>query len=197
MKTTQYTLKNILYLLIIFTVIYLVIVLSNLKCNPEPTEIKIIKTTIKKHIAKRNLVPVDTIFPDPEIIYKIKYLDTLYLFIYDTVYTVSDIVIDYFIKYNLKDTIKLDTVGMVYLNDSISQNCLYYRGIDYEIHSYTKLIQDKKHFKAFLGTYYIHNAVFNSIGAEMSVNVKKNMFTVGIGTNKTYLFNYKRLIFEK
>lgn len=164
--------------------------------NNQNRDVIIIKTTIKKHISKKNLIPADTIYPEPELITQTKFIfDTI--FIYDTIYTVSDIVIDYFTKYNIKDTIRLDTAGTVFLNDSITQNCLYYRGIDYEIYSYTKIVQDKKHFKAFLGTFYVQNDIFNSIGAEVSVSVKRNMFTAGIGTNKTYLFNYKRLIFEK
>jgi len=186
MKITSYILRNFIYLLLIFTLIYLFIFVSNLKCNT--SESRVIKTTIKKHISRKNLIPSDTIYPPPEIIKQTECLtDTIFFF--DTIYIIKNVVNDYFTKYNIKDTIKLDTVGMVFLNDSITQNCLFYRGIDYSINSYTKIQPQKYLFRGSYGGFYMNYDTINVAGINIAARVKKVTIGIGYGKDLNRLFD--------
>lgn len=189
------TIKDVITIILFIIAVIALIIVIDIKCNPEQNP-KIIKTTYNKHISKKNLIPADTIKLPPEFITQIEYLDTLHIYIYDTIYTVSGVVIDYFTTYNYKDTIEVDTVGMVFLNDSVTQNKIYYRGVDYSINSYTKILPEKYLFRGSYGAFYTKHDTINVLGANLSIRFKKVTVTGGYGKDINRLFEKNNNIIQ-
>ena len=192
MKTLKLFFKNVIYLLLIFTLIYLVIFLSNLKCNPETVEI--IKTDTIIKVIYRDFVEYDTII-------KNKYITK-----YDTVFVKGDtifveyIIGDYLASVFYSDTVQNDSSAKIIINDTIQRNRLKNRLTEIEVYNYTKTIHDKDVLNLSVGSFLFYTPTYEnniSIGLCADLALKKNVFGIGYGTDKTYLFNYKRLIFEK
>jgi len=189
MKITSYILRNFIYLLLIFTLIYLFIFVSNLKCNPETTEV-IIRDTVIKTIYRDFIIP-DTIIQNE---YIVNY-DTIFIK-GDTVF-IPDVVNDYFASVFYSDTLQNDSLAKIIVNDTIERNRLKNRLTEIEIYNYTKIVT-KDVFNVSAGGFVLYSPIYQnsfSVGVCCDLVLKKNSFGVGYGIGQVYMVNYKRKLF--
>lgn len=172
----------------------LIVSLFWILCNPledtiVPTSIKIERDTVRDTVYRDSFQYVDRIDGKPEIIPEtlIIYRDTFFL--KDTVFVYDD----YFNKYVYSDTLKNDSDALVFIRDTIYMNKLYNRFSDVQIFNttITKIIPGNDVFLT-LGGFYITNPSLNSFGLKTGLESAKNEINFGIGTDKTFLFEYER-----
>jgi hypothetical protein len=173
--------KNIQTLLIIILIGIIIFIRSCSK--PIPSEPK---TTIKTTI---EYIPVTETIPE----YIPKWTERIEVVI-DTFKTPIDttaILVDYYSKYFYKDTLSVDTLGYVIVNDTISQNKIGSRSVEYSL-NIPKITIEK--------TTYLNNREFylgssiqgstgqlNYVGGELYFRTKKSqLYGVGIGINNTF-----------
>jgi len=96
---------------------------------------------------------------------------------------------DYYAKYHYTDTLTLDTLGFLVLNDTISQNSILSRSFTSDISIPTTTITKEIYLKKrefFWGMGLNGDpSQLNYLGGEfMYKNKKRNMFGVGVGVNQ-------------
>jgi hypothetical protein len=170
--------KNIQTLLIV--VLIGIIILMRSCSTTSPTKPKtIIKTTIE-------YIPVtDTV---PEYIPKWSEKIIVEIDTFREPIDTTEILKDYYSKYYYVDTLKVDTFGFVLVKDTVSQNKIASRNIEYNI-NVPKITIEK--------TTYLNNREFylgpsiqgnreqlNYVGGELYFKTKKSqLYGVGIGVN--------------
>jgi hypothetical protein len=144
-----------------------------------------VTTTIKETIK------IDTI-QNHIPIYVPKYTERI---IIDTIWRnqkidTSKILEDYFALYIYNDTIKKDSISII-INDSITQNKILSRNIDYTFLYTTKIIEiektqilNKNEFYSGVSAGFDLNKNLNNIGGELLYRTKKSQaYGLGIGFN--------------
>jgi len=176
----------------IITILVIIIILLN-KCSGEQVETiniepkKIVETIIQTDtvtVTKETIVPKwrTKVVKDTIKIEKLIEVDSL------------SIIQNYLEKYVYIDTIKIDTIGFLTLEDTIYKNEIIYRKpkIDIEIPIKTVNLIEKvneREFYAGLGVRTTMNK-YTWMGLEGSMRTKKgNLFLVGIGTDNNNNFS--------
>ena len=125
-------------------------------------------------------------------------LDTIYNV--DVVHDTIKIISDYSRVYSYSDTIRIDTLGYAYIQDTISQNKIQGRSFKAEINEktiyVTKTIIPKPKKEVYLGVIGDLRAFDNKLGLGLGLGYKtpKNgLFTINATTNHYSLGYYKKL----
>lgn len=125
-------------------------------------------------------------------------LDTTYLI--DEVHDTITIVKDYNQVKVYSDTMRIDSLGYAYIQDTISQNKIQGRGFSANFNlptiTITKVIEPKPKSEVYLGVLGDLRAFDNKVGLGLGLGVKtaKNgLFTINATTNQYSLGYYKKL----
>lgn len=183
--------KNKLLIPALILAFILGLFVNDFVCNNRETIVK--KKSVRKQWTRTKPLAHTIHFGDTTYI-KTYFPDTVWQVIKETD-TIYKTLQDYFAYVNVKDTIDLDSVGKVYLNDTLHQNRIIHRDYTADVNYYTKTIHDKSNFKLFVGAFYLNQQ--NSVGISADIQHKKNVFGGAVGSNKTYMINYKRELWKK
>lgn len=121
-------------------------------------------------------------------------LDTTYLI--DEVHDTITIVKDYNEVKAYSDTIRIDSIGYAYIQDTISQNKIQGRGFSANFSlptiTITKLIEPKRKNELYLGFIgdLIHDNGRIGIGGSIALKTAKNTLFVANATMNSYSFGY-------
>jgi hypothetical protein len=125
-------------------------------------------------------------------------LDTTYLI--DQIHDTIKIISDYSRVYSYSDTIRIDSLGYAYIQDTISQNKIQGRGFKAEIKEktiyVTKTITPKPKNEFYLGVLGDLRALDNKVGLGIGLGFKtskSSLFTINATTNQYSLGYYKKL----
>lgn len=125
-------------------------------------------------------------------------LDTTYLI--DEVHDTITIVKDYNQVKVYSDTMRIDSLGYAYIQDTISQNKIQGRGFSANFNlptiTITKIIEPKPKSEVYLGVLGDLMAFDNKVGLGLGLGVKtaKNgLFTINATTNQYSIGYYKKL----
>jgi hypothetical protein len=125
-------------------------------------------------------------------------LDTTYLI--DQIHDTIKIISDYSRVYSYSDTIRIDSLGYAYIQDTISQNKIQGRGFKAEIKEktiyVTKTITPKPKNEFYLGVLGDLRALDNKVGLGIGLGFKmskNSLFTINATTNQYSLGYYKKL----
>lgn len=125
-------------------------------------------------------------------------LDTTYLI--DEVHDTITIVKDYNQVKVYSDTMRIDSIGYAYIQDTISQNKIQGRSFSANFNlptiTITKIIEKKPKSEVYLGVLGDLRAFDNKLGLGLGLGVKtaKNgLFTINATTNQYSLGYYKKL----
>jgi hypothetical protein len=121
-------------------------------------------------------------------------LDTIYLI--DTIIDTIKVISDYSRVYSYSDTIRIDSVGYAYIQDTISQNKIQGRGFSANFKlptiTITKLIEPKSKNQLYLG--FIgdlkHSNGQIGIGGSIALKTAKNTLYTATATMNGYSFGY-------
>lgn len=121
-------------------------------------------------------------------------LDTIYLI--ERVTDTIKIIADYSRVYSYSDTIRIDTLGYAYIQDTISQNKIQGRGFSANFNlptiTITKLIEKKDKNQLYLG--FIgdlkHSNGQIGIGGSIALKTAKNTLYTATATMNGYSFGY-------
>ena len=173
--------KNIQTLLIVVLVVLLFLQRS---CSSTPVpEPKIITETVTKwdtvSITKTEYIPK----------WKTR-IETIHDTIPSSIDTVT-ILKDYYAKYFYSDTIQLDTLGSVVINDTVTRNLISFRDVQSNIFIPTTTITNtiylyKREFFGGVSVGATNQAVQNINGELLYVNKKRNAYGFGIGLNPDF-----------
>jgi hypothetical protein len=125
-------------------------------------------------------------------------LDTTYLI--DQVHDTITIVKDYNQVKVYSDTMRIDSLGYAYIQDTISQNKIQGRGFSANFNlptiTITKIIEKKPKSEVYLGVLGDLRAFDNKLGLGLGLGfktAKKGLFTINATTNQYSLGYYKKL----
>jgi hypothetical protein len=125
-------------------------------------------------------------------------LDTTYLI--DEVHDTITIVKDYNQVKAYADTIKIDSLGYAYIQDTISQNKIQGRGFSANFNlptiTITKVIEPKPKSEVYLGVLGDLRAFDNKVGLGLGLGfktAKNGLFTINATTNHYSLGYYKKI----
>ena len=169
--------KNIQTLLIVVLAVLLVLQKS---CSSTPVEPKVI-TEIVTHW---DTVKVETTKYVPKIVEKVVVnIDTFSAPI-DTVTVLKD----YYAKYFYTDTIQIDTLGSIVINDTITRNLISMRDVQSNIFIPTTTITNtiylyKREFYGGFSVGATNQAVQNINGELLYINKKRDAYGFGVGLN--------------
>lgn len=172
--------KNIQTLLI---VVLAVLLLLQKSCSSTPVEPKVI-TEIVTHW---DTVKVETTKYVPKIIEKVVVdIDT-----FTTPIDTVSVLKDYYAKYFYTDTIQLDTLGSIVINDTITRNLISMRDVQSNIFIPTTTITNtvylyKREFYGGVSVGATNQAVQNINGELLYVNKKRNAYGFGVGLNPDF-----------
>ena len=173
--------KNIQNLLIIVLVILLL--LQRSCSSTPPLEPKVITKTITKwdtvSVVKTEYVPK----------WRTR-IETIHDTIPSNIDTVA-ILKDYYAKYFYTDTIQLDTLGSIVINDTITKNLISFRDVQSDIFIPTTTITNTVYInnREFFGGISVgatNQAVQNINGEILYVDKKRNAYGFGVGLNPNF-----------
>ena len=125
-------------------------------------------------------------------------LDTTYLI--DQIHDTIKIISDYSRVYAYSDTIRIDSLGYAYIQDTISHNKIQGRSFKAEISEktiyVTKTITPKPKNEFYLGVLGDLRALDNKVGLGIGLGFKtskSSLFTINATTNQYSLGYYKKL----
>jgi hypothetical protein len=125
-------------------------------------------------------------------------LDTIYNV--DLVHDTIKIISDYSRVYSYSDTMRIDSLGYAYIQDTISQNKIQGRSFKAEINEktiyVTKTIIPKPKKEVYLGVIGDLRAFDNKVGLGLGLGyktAKSGLFTINATTNHYSLGYYKKL----
>ena len=173
--------KNIQTLLIV--VLAVLLLLQRSCSSTPPVEPKVI-TEIVTHW---DTVKVETTEYVPKIVEKVVVnIDTFSAPI-DTVSVLKD----YYAKYFYTDTIQIDTLGSIIINDTITRNLIAMRDVQSNIFIPTTTITNtiylyKREFYGGISVGATNQAVQNINGELLYVNKKRDAYGFGIGLNPDF-----------
>ena len=167
-------------------VVLIIIILLMRNCsgnsNPKPKPKEIVKTTIK-------YIPVNKEIP----VYIPKWKEKIVIDI-DTFLVNVDtnaILSDYYAKYYFVDTLSLDTLGYVLVEDTVTQNKIASRKVNYKV-NIPKITIEKTIYVNEREFYYGlglagNPKLLNYLGAEMLYRTKKKQaYGLGVGVNQNF-----------
>ena len=129
-------------------------------------------------------------------------LDTIYNIDTTTIYKTDTIKVlsDYSRVYSYSDTIRIDSLGYAYIQDTISQNKIQGRGFSANFNlptiTITKVIVPKPKSEVYLGLLGDLRAIDNKVGLGLGLGfktAKNGLFTINATTNQYSLGYYKKL----
>jgi hypothetical protein len=172
--------KNIQTLLIVVLAVLLFLQKS---CSSTPSEPKVI-TEIVTHW---DTVKVETTKYVPKIVEKVVVdIDT-----FSTPIDTVTVLKDYYAKYFYTDTIQIDTLGSIVINDTITRNLISMRDVQSNIFIPTTTITNtiylyKREFYGGISVGATNQAVQNINGEILYVNKKRDAYGFGIGLNPDF-----------
>ena len=98
---------------------------------------------------------------------------------------------DYYAKYFYTDTIKIDTLGIIVINDTVTRNLISMRDVQSNIFIPTTTINNtiylyKREFYGGVAVGATNQAVQNINGELLYVNKKRNAYGFGVGLNPDF-----------
>ena len=123
-------------------------------------------------------------------------LDTIYNIDTTTIYNIDTIYKDYIQAKVYSDTIKIDSLGFAYIQDTISQNKIQGRGFSASFNlptiTVTKLIEPKRKNELYLGLIgdLRHDNKQIGIGGSIALKTAKNTLFVANATMNGYSLGY-------
>ena len=173
--------KNIQTLLIVGLVVLLFLQRS---CSSTPIpEPKVITETVTKW----DTVKIDSLVYVPK--WKTR-IETIHDTVPSSIDTVT-ILKEYYAKYFYSDTIQLDTLGSVVINDTVTRNLISFRDVQSNIFIPTTTITNtiylyKREFFGGVSVGATNQAVQNINGELLYVNKKRDAYGFGIGLNPDF-----------
>ena len=173
--------KNIQTLLIV--VLAVLLLLQRSCSSTPPVEPKVI-TEIVTHW---DTVKVETTKYVPKIVEKVVVeIDT-----FSTPIDTVTVLKDYYAKYFYTDTIQIDTLGSIVINDTITRNLISMRDVQSNIFIPTTTITNtiylyKREFFGGISVGATNQAVQNINGELLYVNKKRDAYGFGIGLNPDF-----------
>lgn len=149
------------------------------------TEVKIDTITVTKEIVKTNIsyhtdtiiIPGDTVFIPSE-----SYEELLVQF--------NQLAKDYSVRNIYKDTIQIDTIGFIYLQDTIQYNLIKSRSYKYDYTRFHYTLPETKN-NLYIGISGNNN--FAGVGLTIK-SKKENLYSLHYNTNSTFTFSlHKKL----
>ena len=172
--------KNIQTLLIVVLAVLLWLQKS---CSSTPSEPTVITTVVTEW----DTVKVETTEYVPKIIEKVVVdIDT-----FSTPIDTVSVLKDYYAKYFYTDTIQIDTLGSIVINDTITRNLIAMRDVQSNIFIPTTTITNTVYLykREFYGGFSVgatNQAVQNINGELLYVNKKRDAYGFGIGLNPDF-----------
>ena len=148
-----------------------------------PVEPKVITEVVTKW----DTVKVEQTEYVPQIIEKVVVnIDT-----FSTPIDTVSVLKDYYAKYFYTDTIQLDTLGSIIVNDTITRNLISFRDVQSNIFIPTTTITNtvylyKREFFGGISVGATNQAVQNINGELLYVNKKRNAYGFGVGLNPDF-----------
>ena len=172
--------KNIQTLLIVVLAVLLFLQRS---CSSTPSE----PTVITEVVTHWDTIKVETTKYVPKIVEKVVVdIDT-----FSTPIDTVSVLKDYYAKYFYTDTIQIDTLGSIVINDTITRNLIAMRDVQSNIFIPTTTITNtvylyKREFFGGISVGANNQAVQNINGELLYVNKKRNAYGFGIGLNPDF-----------
>ena len=173
--------KNIQTLLVV--VLAALLFLQRGCSSTPPTEPEV----ITEIVTKWDTVKVEQTEYIPQIIEKVVVnIDT-----FSTPIDTVSVLKDYYAKYFYTDTIQLDTLGSIIVNDTITRNLISFRDVQSNIFIPTTTITNtvylyKREFFGGISVGATNQAVQNINGELLYVNKKRNAYGFGVGLNPDF-----------
>ncbi len=109
---------------------------------------------------------------------------------------------DYYAKYSYTDTINLDTLGYITINDTITRNLISFRDVQSNLFIPTTTITNtiylnKREFFGGISVGSTPNAIQNLNGEILFVNKKRQAYGIGVGINNTFMPIYTLRMYWK
>ena len=152
-------------------------------CSSTPVE----PTVITEVVTKWDTVSVEKTKYVPKIIERIVYdIDS-----FPTPIDTTAVLKDYYSKYFYTDTIQLDTLGSIIVNDTVTRNLISFRDVQSNIFIPTTTITNtiylyKREFFGGISVGTTNQAVQNINGELLYVNKKRDAYGFGIGLNPDF-----------
>ena len=172
--------KNIQTLLIVVLAVLLFLQRS---CSSTPSE----PTVITEVVTHWDTIKVETTKYVPKIVEKVVVdIDT-----FSTPIDTVSVLKDYYAKYFYTDTIQIDTLGSIIINDTITRNLISMRDVQSNIFIPTTTITNtvylyKREFFGGISVGATNQAVQNINGELLYVNKKRDAYGFGIGLNPDF-----------
>ena len=117
------------------------------------------------------------------------------------VQTNKEIVLDYIAIRVYVDTIKIDSIGTVIIEDSVSTNQILSRNVTKRL-NYSQYIESKRNIKRSNGFYAGFSILgsqqqFNALTGDILLTTKRNAYSVGFGVDNNAMFIFKGSIYFK
>ena len=188
--------KNIQNVLIVVLVI---IILFTRACSgnknnqtiPDPI-------TITKTVTKWDTLKIDSLVYVPKWRTKVNTVHDTILADVDT----AEILKDYYSTYVYTDTLSLDSLGSIVINDTISKNSILFRDVQPNIFIPTTTITNtiylnKREFFGGVSVGSTPTAIQNLNGELLFVNKKRQAYGIGVGINNTFMPIYTLRMYWK
>ena len=175
----RFKLEHILILILGVVILWLT------QCRrSEPIVDEIIKTEV---VTKWDTVEVAKTEYVPKIIEKVVVSIDTFTAPIDTVSVLED----YYAKYFYTDTIQIDTLGSVVINDTITRNLISFRDVQSNIFIPTTTITNtvylyKREFFGGISVGATNQAIQNINGELLYINKKRDAYGFGIGLNPDF-----------
>ena len=171
--------KSIIILILILIIIFLQ------KCQSSGT-------SIEKEIVTETEIVYETVEVEKEVYipkYKEKIVNNFDTLIVKEPIDTLEILKDYYSKYYYQDTISLDTLGYLVINDTITQNKIYSRDFKSKINVPTTFVTNTIYlnkYKFFMGpSMTFDQRGFDDASWELLIKDKKDrVYTLGLGVNR-------------
>ena len=173
--------KNIQTLLVV--VLAVLLFLQRGCSSTPPVEPKVITEVVTKW----DTVKVEKTEYVPKIVEKVVVnIDT-----FSTPIDTTAVLKDYYAKYFYTDTIQLDTLGSIIVNDTITRNLISFRDVQSDIFIPTTTITNtvylyKREFFGGVSVGATNQAVQNINGELLYVNKKRQAYGFGVGLNPQF-----------
>ena len=117
------------------------------------------------------------------------------------VQTNKEIVLDYVAVRIYVDTIKIDSIGTVIIEDSVSTNQILSRNVTKRL-NYSQYIESKRDIKRSNGFYAGFSILaskqqFKALTGDILLTTKRNAYSIGLGIDNEAMFVFKGSIYFK
>jgi|TARA_R110001592_G_scaffold98394_1_gene281112 hypothetical protein len=154
--------------------------------------------TITETVTKWDTVTISSLVYVPKWKTKTEIIHDTILADIDTV----SILKDYYAKYSYTDTINLDTLGYITINDTITRNSISFRDVQSNLFIPTTTITNtiylnKREFFGGISVGSTPTAIQNLNGEILFVNKKRQAYGIGVGINNTFMPIYTLRMYWK